>query len=360
MVFFEPKLSQTSPAKNGDLISKIQDTLDKIEIKSEFAIAYRGYETLEIPANYHEHLKTISRSDRDRYLTVKLKNYLYDIYINFTSEQNSQSDIVPQAANDVDKWSKTKFYQQLTQANYGKGYQDSDWLIIGQQADFWQVVKDGLILQIKTEDCFADSSQKLAIKELVSLKMPHNLVDHGMYIAVGDAGLPGVDDVTVTQLYFNVSAEGALLLLADFTQRLNQSSLPFAFKVAYDETDFKRLDAAVLEFNRTDFAQLSSVLQSVYAQNQAYFQPTIPFFSKHLGFAGIGLAEKPNTTADLVAQSIGQHHCDIIAQALLSAWQKQELNSNQLDYVLDYLFQQGVDPQHPYLNADSADIYDLV
>ncbi len=360
MVFFETKLAQPSPAQNGDLISKIQDTLAKIEIKSEFAIAYSGYETLTIPANYHEHLKTITPQERDRYLAVKLQNYLYDIYLNFKPKQNSQPDIPSsQMANYVDKWSETKFYQRLTQANCGTGYRDPGWLVIGQQADRWQVTKSGLILQIDSGQHLGDPTQKLAIDQVVALKLPHNLVDHGRYIAVGNAGLPGADNVTVAQIYFNVSAEGALLLLANLTQKLNSRQISFAFKIAYDETDFERLDAAILEFNSTDFAQLSSILKEIYESNHTYFQPNIPFFTKHLGWLGIGLAEKLHAKSDSEVENIGQHHCGIIAQALLSVWQENKLNLHQLDYVLDYLLQRGVDTQYPYLNDNSSDIYHL-
>lgn len=186
--------------------------------------------------------------------------------------------------------------------------------------------------------------------------MPHNLVDRGIYIAVGDAGLPEVAGVSVTQLYFNISAEGALLLLANLTQKLNQSKIPFAFNVAYDETNFDQLEAAILEFNKADFARICSILQEVYEGNQTYFQPNIPFFGKSLGLTGISIAEKPHTTSDL-KENIGQHHCSIIAQALLST--KQNQLDLELGYLLDSLIQQGVDPLRPYLNSGASDIYDL-
>ena len=358
MVFSQTKSTQSDRVgDNNDLISKLQDTIEKIEIESELAIAYRGCEPLIIPIHYHEHLKTISSGDRDRYLAVKLKNYLYDIYLDSEPQQDLELDIPSsQETNYVNHWYKTKFYQQLIRANCGKGYRDPGWLVVGQQADRWLVTKDGLTLQISSDKYLADSTQKLKPEQVVALKLPHNLVDHGLYIAVGDAGKPEVAGVSVTQLYFNVSAEGALLLLADLTQKLNQSKIPFTFNIAYDETYFDCLDAAILEFNKTDFARIGSILQEVYEKNQAYFQPNTPFFAKSLGLAGVSIAEKPHTTSE-IKENIGQHHCSIIAQTLLSA--RRDRVDLKLGYLLDCLIEQGVDPLRPYLNPGASDIYDL-
>ena len=359
MVFSQTKSTQSDRVgDNNDLISKLQDTVDKIKIESEFAIAYGGYEPLTIPTHYHEHLKTISSCDRDRYLTVKLKNYLYNIYLDSEPQQDLELDIPSsQEANYVNHWSQTKFYQQLIRANCGKGYSDPGWLVVGQQADRWLVTKNGLTLQIKPDKYLADSTQKLEPEQVVALKMPHNLVDHGMYIAVGDAGKPEeVAGGSVTQLYFNVSAEGALLLLADLTQKLNQSKIPFTFNIAYDETYFDCVDAAILEFNKADFARICSILQEVYEGKQEYFQPDMPFFAKSLGLAGMSIAEKPHTTSE-IKENIGQHHCSIIAQALLTA--RRDRVDLKLSYLLDCLIEQGVDPLRPYLNPGASDIYDL-
>ncbi|MGL5942471.1 MAG: T3SS effector HopA1 family protein [Waterburya sp.] len=359
---------QSEVSSITDFAQQLRDTVDKVHLTSEFVITHPDYEPLEVPVYHREHLTQVAAQDRDRYLTGKLKIYLYSIYSGVTqlkhnaatkAKKAENSDQKQPMANYVDKWSRTKFYQRITQNNHGQGYQDPDWLVVKQEnANHWQITKDGLTLKIQPDQ----NSEQLQVGQLVSIKMPPNLVDHGTYIAVGDAGHPvrsgDAQAVTVIQIYFNVGAETTLLLLERLTQQLNHLKIPFNFRIAYEESDYDRLDAAVLEIRKENFEQLKPILQAIYQENQEHFQPAIPFFCKPLA-SGLGLAEKPQSP-DYEPSNIGQHYCGVIAQALLAAWSQEKSGTDKLDYVLNHLAQMGIKVEHIYLNPDSADIYQTI
>ena len=353
---------------NFSLKQKLQNIVADIHITSDLTITYQDYEPLEIDYHLKEYLRQISLADRDRYLAVKLQQYLYDI---FCSDLESE-DISPvegsseledigdreEMANYVNKWSRTKFYQQLKQHNHGQGYSDPNWLVIKQEADYWQVSKNDLTLQIQPEKHLAEPLQDLQLGILVAIKMPSSLVDHGIYIAVGNAGSTNAadssSDLTVTQLYFNVNSEGAAILLDKLTQELNGIQIPFAFKLAYDESDFDDLDAAVLEIKSNDFELVYTIVKNIYQDNKTYFKPKIPFFCKFMA-PGLGLAEKPRSP-NFARENIGQHYCGIIAKGLVELWRKNSMvGTDKLDYILNYLSQAGVDLENFHLNPNSTE-----
>lgn len=65
-------------------------------------------------------------------------------------------------------------------------------------------------------------------------------------MAVGDAGLddrdrPNSNSVTV-RIYFHLTSEGAVAVMANLTRQLNEIKIPFSFKVLYNPADYKRYD----------------------------------------------------------------------------------------------------------------------
>lgn len=343
---------------NFSFQEKLEDIVTKIEIASDLTITYEEFEPLKVRPYLKEYLQQISLLERNKYIAAKLQRYLYVI---FTVDLQPELDATAQpsdrqeVANYVKKWSRKRFYQQLAQNNHGQGYNDPDWLVIEQVGDYWQVTKNNLTLNIKPERHLAEPLEQLSPGKLVSLKMPPNLVDRKLYIAVSDAGsvnaADSAQDPTIIQLYFNVSSEGALRLLDDVTAKLNAIKIPFDFKVTYDEKKFDSLDATVLEFNSSDFDLIHPIVNDIYQANQTYFKSETPFFCQNLA-PGLGLAEKPRSP-NFPRENMGHHCCGILAQALVELWQQNNLSQpEKLDYVLNYLSEAGVDIERLYLNPN--------
>lgn len=368
---------------NLNFTDKLQDVVGKIKITPNFTIVHADYEPLEIPDQYRDYLQQMPASQRDRYLIVKLQQYLYAIFNGdlkpkhnsaLEINDNSQTDDAirreeianEEIANYEDKWYKTKFYHQLTKCNHGQGYSDPNWLLVERITENqWKISKNGLYLYIDPQKHLVAPSLKLQIGQTVSIKMPSNLVDRGVYIAVGNAGstinnTESSSESTIVQLYFNVNSEGALLLLDCLTRELNTLKITFDFKIAYDVASLADLDAAVLEFKSVDFAQLLPIIKDVYRHNQTYFQPEIPFFCKYLA-SGLGLAEKPHQVSELEFKNIGQYYCGIIAETLLEIWQQNhefdECDRHKFNCVLNCLSSKSANIKYLYLNPNSIDIY---
>ena len=353
---------------------KLQDTVAKIKITPNFTIIHTDYEPLPVPDQYQDYLRQMPTPQRDRYLLVKLQQYLYTIFNGELKPKHNSAGAtkdISQAGdkelvNYEDKWYKTHFYHQLTKCNHGQGYQDPDWLVVARKAaNEWKISKNGLHLYIDPKQHLVDSDVKLQIGQTVSIKMPSNLVDRGFYIAVGDAGSTKSNtsntqdhsDFTIVQLYFHVNSDGALLLLDRLTRELNTLKITFDFKIAYDVAGFTSLDAAVLEFKSSDFARLFPIIKDTYEQNRTYFQSAIPFFCKYLA-SGLGLAEKPRQVSNFEFNNIGQYYCSILAKVLLATWQQDHKSDrDKFNYVIDCLSRENVDIKYLYLNPNSIDIY---
>jgi HopA1 effector protein family len=368
---------------------QLENVVAKIEIASDFTISYEGLEPLVVESRLKEYLNQIAPRDLNRYLAAKLQKYIYYIFTTHLGSESQNSSLkeaikeenfksLPKTdyVNNANKWSKTKFYQELTQNNHGQGYEDPDWLVVEQVNDHWHVTKNDLTLHIQPRH-LVEPSAELSPGKLVSLRMPPSLVERGIYIAVGEANnrnkVSRTEDSTMNQLYFNVGTEGALCLLDSLTQKLNQVRVPFDFRINYNETEFDRFDVVILEFKSGDYDLIYSVVQTTYQDHQAYFRPEIPFFCKFLA-PGLGFAEKPRSPKAWRSQSpiepqenIGQHYCGIIASALVELWQQENLPennlnnqhkkqnnqpNNKLNYVLNYLSKKNVDIEHLYLNPE--------
>jgi HopA1 effector protein family len=343
---------------------QLENVVAKIAIAPNFTITYEDLEPLEVESRLRTYLKQISATDLNQYLTAKLQKYLYSIFSTRVSlapldslSQTKNLQDLPKA-NYANKWSKTKFYQELTQNNHGQGYEDPGWLLTAQVGEQWLVTKNELTLHIQPRHLIEPSAE-LSSGKLVSLRMPPSLVERGIYIAVGDAGSVnnpnnlGCTEDTINQLYFNVGTEGALCLLDNLTQKLNQARVPFDFKINYNEAEFDQFDAVILEFRSTDSAKIYSVVKTAYQDHQADFHPEIPFFCKLIA-PGWGFAEKPRELK-FPQENVGRRCCGIIAKALVTQWQNNKLNNqsnNKLNYVLHNLSKEGVDIEHLYLNPN--------
>lgn len=369
-------ISMSKPTKPDELViyqdnftQKFQDIVENLQITADLTITYRDREPVTIASRLQEYLKQISPVERNQYLAARLQKYLYSLFsFDLQLEKSFSLEISndtaakelgdrQEVANYVNKWSRTKFYQQLVQNNHGEGYSDPNWLVVKQEADYWHVTKNDLTLHIKPEKHLAEPIQ-LQPGQLVAIKMPPNLVDRGFYIAIANSGpIKAADssDDFIIQMYFNVSSQGALLLLDHLSRELNSLKIPFNFRVAYDETNFAELDAVVLDIKSSDFELVYPIVETIEQKIQPYFRPKIPFFCLPLS-PGWGLAEKPRSPK-FEQENIGQHYCGIIATALVEKWQEDGLTENKLTDVWNYLSLAGVDIEHLYLNPDSTKSY---
>jgi hypothetical protein len=216
------------------------------------------------------------------------------------------------------------------------------------------VTKGGLTLHIDLEQHLGIEERSVEVGDSVAIRMPRNLVQNGFYMAVSNAG-SDTHPHTV-RVYFNLSSEGAVAVMSSLTHRLNETTIPFTFKVLYNPSDYERYDSGVLYFERSNYEKVRQVLASVYTEARSHFRPEVPLFTKQLA-PGLGLAEEPDSKFE-TQESFGMNRCQMVANGLLEAWHQGDNSPEaRMKAILEEFSVLGINLQHPYLNAESEDIY---
>lgn len=343
----------------------LQDMITQIQIKPNFCIHHPNYKPLEIPAEAVGRFQRAPIALQTKYLALQLRSFLYGIYYNAALQRAlapDASSAIPyqNLENNTFLGVDLELFERLHNSNSGQGYFDTGWTVLRQEADGSLAVhKDGLTLHIDCYEHLQPAEQSAAVNDIVAIRLPRNLVQNGFYVSVGNAGLssPAADPPAQTvRIYFNLTPDGAVALMAGLTQRLNQVQLPFHFKVLYNAADYHRYDSGVLYVEKSHYGPVREVVQALHQEHKLHFKPEIPLFTKFLA-TGVGLAEEPNNKFE-TRESFGQHRCQIIANSLLDAWQRQDDSpTSRMAAIYQNFARLGIDLAHPYLNPNSDDIY---
>lgn len=346
-----------------NILQALQDITHNLQIQSNFCLSHPKYKPMELPAEAIDRFQKVPSQLQEKYLSLQLRSFLYGVYYNgslrdaMTLEADS-TKLAPQQnlENNTILGIDLEFYDRLHKSNSGEGYFDPDWFVVRAEIDgSLAVTKGGLTLHIDRDRHLKPEQRSAVVGDSVAIKMPRNLVQNGFYMAVGNAGHDRGGAQTV-RIYFNLNSEGAVAVMGNLTQQLNQLDIPFAFKALYNPDDYGRYDSGVLYFERNYYQDVRQVLQTVYTDERSHFQAEIPLFTKSLA-PGLAMAEEPNYKFAAV-ESFGMNRCQIVANGLLEARQQGDEST---ECRLKAIFQQfsllGLDWQRPYLNANSEDIY---
>ena len=354
--------SQLSASAPDRVLDSLQDIANNVQIQSNFCISHPAYKPFEIPTEVVTRFQRIPLELQNKYLSLQLQSFLYGIYYNGSMQaalavDASSPDLAlhQNLENNTFLGVDLEFYDRLHKSNSGEGYFDPGWQVLRQEPDGGLAVnKGGLTLHIEREQHLQPAEQSAAIGDSVAIRMPRNLVQNGFYMAVSNAG-PDTHPQTV-RVYFNLSPEGAVAVMGSLTRQLNETKIPFTFKVLYNPSDYGRYDSGVLYFEKSNYEIVQQVLISVYAENQSHFRTEVPLFTKLLA-PGLALAEEPDCKF-AAQESFGMNRCQIVANGLLEAKQKgDESTECRMAFIRQHFSLLGIDWQRAYLNANSEDIY---
>ncbi|MEO1431087.1 MAG: T3SS effector HopA1 family protein [Cyanobacteria bacterium J06632_19] len=366
MDFFDSLFIQTTNESTKRLVDVLKDVVYRLEINSNFSIHHPDYKPYTISDDAVMHFQKMPENIQQKYLSLRLRNFLYGIYYNgsmqsylkLNSEEHHTS---PKFENNTFLGVDLEFYERLHQSNLGKGYFEPGWHILKEEVDgSLAVKKKDLRLHIKREKHLQPKHQAAVVGDYVAVKMPKNLVQNGFYVAVSNMGLYyseiSEEQPTIVRIYFHLTLEGAVTVMASLTKYFNELAIPGYFKVLYNPKDYERYDCGVLYFDKRDFQAVREVLQIVYQENKFYFKAEIPLFAKYLA-PGLALAEESNKKFNS-SESFGMNRCQVIANGLLDAWYRGDNSpSERIQSILNHFSITEIDLQSSYLNADSEDIY---
>jgi hypothetical protein len=334
----------------------LENIVNNLQIESFYSIQHPEYNLVSLPESVISRFQNLPLDIQHKHLSIQLRNFLYSAYYNGSWHNSSNADDqMNNLSNNSLFGIDLSFYEKLHNRNTGIGYWSKNWLVVNEEADKNLVVhKNGLTLHIERDLYLRPSHKSAAIGDLVAIKMPKNLVQNGFYMAVSNLGTQDHQDIL--RIYFNISPEGAVSVMENLTKQLNKIAIPFSFKALYNPDEYGRYDSAVLYFNKHEYQNIYSVLQSLYLENKSYFSPQVPLFTKALA-PGLGCAEEPeNKLAE--KESFGTNRCQMIANGLINAWQ---IGNNQPEQRIRAIFEQfalhKIKIQYPYLNTHSEDIY---
>lgn len=370
--------SQSSPVSRLDnyhlsVIESLFDIARNIEISADFSIQHPQYQPFAIPSTVAQRFRHNSLDLQRKYLNLLLRNFLHGIYYNgalqpILSTNNHQcshlltNGLEPNYKLGVDR----NFYQQLHENNHGIGNYDADWEVLRIEPDgTMAVMKNNLTLYVEPE-CYLKSDRSPTPGDLIGIWMPKNRLQNGCYIAIGNCNQQhpshshnhhiNYHSKKIAKIYFNITPSGAIALMNILTKRLNDASIPFSFEVLYNPISYRRYDTATLQFNCEDYRAIHKILEPTYLETEIYFQPQIPLFTKYLA-PGLSLAEEPNQKFS-PEESFGMNRCQIIANALLEAWQKgKNAIEERIQIIQQHFASELIDLHYPYLNPSSHDIY---
>ena len=352
--------TQVKTGLTGQLLDVLQDIVRKIEVKSDFSIHHPDYKPLELPSEAVERFQKMPTQMQQKYLSLQLRSFLYGIYYNGSMQSTLALDgegngLPLDLENNTVLGVDVGFYKRLHESNFGDGYFDPGWAVLREESDrSLAVTKGGLRLHIERNKHLQTTEVAAVVGDSIAIKMPKNLVQNGFYMAVSNVASESHENLV--RVYFNLSPEGAVVVMGSLTRRLNAISIFFHFKVLYNPDDYKRYDSGVLYFEKGNYEAVRQVLEAVYAENQSHFQPEVPLFTMQLA-PGLGLAEEPDQKFG-VQESFGMNRCQIVANGLLFAWQQADDSpQGRMQAILGQFSRLGIDLQRPYLNANSEDIY---
>ncbi len=362
MQLLDSPQSQLPASAPDRVLDSLQDIANHVQIQSNFCISHPAYKPFEIPAEVVTRFQRIPLELQNKYLSLQLQSFLYGIYYNGSMQAALAADassdnlaLHQNLENNTFLGVDLEFYDRLHKSNTGEGFFDPGWQVLRQEPDgSLAVAKGGLTLHIEREQHLQPAEQSAAEGDLVAIRMPRNLVQNGFYMAVSNAG-PDTHPHTV-RIYFNLSPEGAVAVMGSLTRQLNETTIPFTFKVLYNPSDYGRYDSGVLYFERSNYEVVRQVLRSVYAENQSHFRTEVPLFTKLLAL-GLSLAEEPDCKF-AAKESFGMNRCQIVVNGLLEARQKgDESTESRMASIFQHFSLLGIDWQRAYLNTNSLDIY---
>jgi hypothetical protein len=355
------------------LREQLEDIATNLEIKDRLTIVHAQDRSLEFPPELKAQIQTLSPDLQKKYLSWQLRSFLYGFYYNGSWRSRLESnDTVDRSKIVAAHWENNtflgmdaKFYNRLKTANHGVGFYDPDWQIIGEEDDgTLKINKNRLSLYIDDRHHYLQLTEIDApVGSRVSVKMPHNLIQNGFYIAVSNLGSFNTSlspaDRQIVRFYFNITADGAIALMEALTVELNLAKVPFNFKVLYNPTDYHRYDPGVLYIQRSYYSIVHLILEKIYPQHQEHFKSEIPLFTKQIA-PGLAIAEEPDRKFG-EAESFGLNRCQIVANALIQA--TNEGNSTpetKLAAIVRNFDKMGISLEYPFLNADAIDIYSVL
>jgi hypothetical protein len=334
----------------SDFRELVLEALAATEIVSATSYAWFGARSPGLP---EETVQLMGPASAREYLIYNLQSQLYaDFYCAGVARPRLDSPEPPAPPGE------SPFVRTLSEANSGTGAREPGWAVVREEGGTIVVTRAGLTLWAPRDEVYPANGQGLTSGTPAGVLMPKELLRlaPGFYMALGNAEFPVDGSKPMVRFYWNLRSQAAPWLISELTRRLNAEELAFRVKVVSDPGLYSRCDAGVLYTLREQYGAVAAVVAKVYGKVASGLKPATPALTKPLA-PGLGLAEDPGDQS----VSFGMSRCRLLAEAIVTAaergWQEP---AQRLAAVEERLAADGLLLDAPYLNAGSADTYELV
>jgi type III HopA1-like effector protein len=261
----------------------------------------------------------------------------------------------PQSKPDLSK-NRKHIGGELARANRGRAFMDMGWVVE-------TVPGDGSVVATKHT-----ARRRFSPGEFLTQRNPGGKPEAGDPILVhapvegkanpsdpfcfafGETVSPFGQSEELIRFYWNISADGAPQLVSLITGELNRFQIPFRFKCPWRESEYYRLDCAVLYVHKFYWPIVAKLARRIHRQvAESLCSGSLPL-TRALA-PGLSLAEDPGE-----GRSFGMHRCTLLARAAFEL--RLNPDADPLDIAARHFRDAGLDLRIPYLNPGSEDIYD--
>jgi hypothetical protein len=247
---------------------------------------------------------------------------------------------------------------RLIAANQGRERWDGGW-------EIYSITPEGRISVLKGDrqrsaapgeyivENYSGAPPQIGATVMLRVVRDSQVVQPGFYYMFGEALGDMWDEVFLTRFYFNCTATHVAELIANVTHAMNRTRVPFRMKALTDSGGYTRTDSMVLYCARRYFAVVNHLLALLPPPVLDGLESAVPLFTKCLR-PGIGFAEDPGN-----GESFGMNRCQLLAEAIVSAWRWGRVDSDARFEAAAAVFQAaGLSIDQPYLAAGSVDVFE--
>lgn len=322
-------------------MNELLPALDAIEVLSPSSYAWLGRRSeLAIPS-----LDLVSAPLRRRALVERIGLRLY---IDFFAVG------APRPSQDRTARGGRRMAEQLAGANGGIGSFDDGWTYRRRDGARHVVERNGLMLWVDDDDLrVAGAVANADPGDVVAVRWAKDapIISPGFYMALGDHGFAAPRPQPLDRFYLNVPPAGAVTLMGQATSRLNGAGLPFRLKIVDDPDGYDRCDTAVLVVQRRDRDRAFDEVWGIHTAIAAHLRAGTPALAKRLA-PGLAFAEDPGG-----GRSFGAHRCDLIAAAVVDAFERGIVGVHgRLEVVRRHFAAAGVSLDAPHLGGDRPSV----
>ncbi|WP_343624326.1 T3SS effector HopA1 family protein [Flavobacterium lindanitolerans] len=304
--------------KDSAIIKELTRLVNQLEITSSH-IVFRGKQYAVTPDTLQESLTGILYSEC------------------YALKESYQSDLLHKPNYSIEN--DVNFMRLLSQNNHSKDRIEQGWQVkTNYPGGYVEVVRQAESHIVPLNALKETGGQNVAV--FFPKEDQHR--QPTFYYVFGNQNLDFSKNLV--RVYWNITSEGAPVLIDSITKKLNRYNIPFLFKCLNHPQLYFRRDAAVLYIEDTLQHLLGQLLPELYEDIKEFLEEDVPLFSYRYQ-KGMGMAENPSSQ-----ESFGMNRMAIVASVLANPVPKNPDAGTLLQEIATAFQQKGIHPETTFLN----------